>query len=316
MSAPVQSPGDTTGLAASAVGSPSEAAGVPLLGRVRGAFEDRRWRRFRRHRLAMTGAAIVGTIVLLALLAPLVAPIDPNRINLGSANAAPGAQYWLGTDKSGRDVWARMVYAARISVSVGIVSVAIYITIGTLLGAISGYLGGVTDMVIQRINEVVMTFPSLILIITVVSLVGPSIYNVFLVIGFLGWPPVCRLVRAEVLSLREREFTLAARCLGVPTPLIIFRHIVPNLVAPVTVAATLGVAGAILTETSLSFLGLGVQPPTPSWGNMLSAAASPAVLERMPWQWLPPGLAIAVSVLAINFIGDGLRDALDPRASR
>ena len=171
-------------------------------------------------------------------------------------------------------------------------------------------------MVIQRVTEVVMTFPSLILIITVVSLVGPSIYNVFLVIGLLGWPPVCRLVRAEVLSLREREFTLAARCLGVPTWRLIFRHILPNVVAPVTVAATLGVAGAILTETSLSFLGLGVQPPTASWGNMLSAAASPTVLERYPWQWLPPGLAIALSVLAINFIGDGLRDALDPRASR
>jgi peptide/nickel transport system permease protein len=283
---------------------------------ARSPFADRRWRRFRRHTLALTGAIIVGLIVVLAILAPIVAPFDPNRIDLGGANAAPSINHLLGTDKSGRDVWSRLVYAARVSVSVGLVSVAIYITIGTILGAISGYLGGAVDMVIQRLTEIVMTFPSLILIITIVSLVGPSIYNVFLVIGLLGWPPVCRLVRAEVLSLREREFTLAARALGTPTISIIFRHILPNVVAPVTVAATLGVAGAILTETSLSFLGLGVQPPTASWGNMLSAAASPAVLERQPWLWLPPGLAIALSVLAINFVGDGLRDALDPRASR
>ena len=323
MSAPVQNPGGAGRLAPGRVhpGPASGSAAVtPALpvdgGRARGRFSDRRWQRFRRHRLAMVGTAIIGTIVLLAVLAPIVAPIDPNRIELGRANAAPGGLNILGTDRSGRDVWARMVYAARVSVSVGIVSVGIYVTIGTILGALSGYFGGTIDLVIQRITEIVMTFPSLILIITVVSLVGPSIYNVFLVIGLLGWPPVCRLVRAEVLSLREREFTLAARCLGVPTPRLIFRHILPNVVAPVTVAATLGVAGAILTETSLSFLGLGVQPPTASWVNMLSAAASPTVLERQPWLWLPPGLAIALSVLAINFIGDGLRDALDPRASR
>jgi peptide/nickel transport system permease protein len=322
MRAPVQNPEDASGLApdraqpGTAPGPVPAGGPAPVIGRIRGRFGDRRWQRFRRHRLALVGTAIIFTIVLLAILAPLVAPIDPNRIELGRANAAPNGVNILGTDRSGRDVWARMVHAARVSVSVGIVSVGIYVTIGTILGALSGYLGGTIDMVIQRITEIVMTFPSLILIITVVSLVGPSIYNVFLVIGLLGWPPVCRLVRAEVLSLREREFTLAARCLGVPTPRIIVRHILPNVVAPVTVAATLGVAGAILTETSLSFLGLGVQPPTASWGNMLSAAASPTVLERQPWLWLPPGLAIAISVLAINYIGDGLRDALDPRASR
>jgi peptide/nickel transport system permease protein len=279
-------------------------------------LQDRRWLRFKRHKLALIGTTILAVIVVLALLAPLVSGLDPNRIDLGSAYAAPSARHLLGTDKQGRDVWTRLVYAARVSVSVGIVSVAIFITIGTLLGALSGYAGGIVDMVIQRVTEIVMTFPSLILIITVVSLVGPSIYNVFLVIGLLGWPATCRLVRAEVLTLREREFTVAARCIGVPAARIIVRHMLPNVVAPVTVAATLGVAGAILTETSLSFLGLGVQPPTPSWGNLLTAAASPNVLERMPWLWLPPGLAIALSVLAINFIGDGLRDALDPRASK
>jgi peptide/nickel transport system permease protein len=277
---------------------------------------DRRWTRFKRHRLALIGASTLGIIVVLAILAPVVAPIDPNRIDLSSAYAAPSIHHWLGTDKQGRDVWARLVYSARVSVSVGLVSVAIFITIGTTLGALSGYFGGVLDIVVQRFTEIVMTFPSLVLIITVVSLVGPSIYNVFLVIGLLGWPPTCRLVRAEMLTLREREFTVAARCLGVSTHRIILRHMLPNVVAPVTVAATLGVATAILTETSLSFLGLGVQPPTASWGNMLSAATSTGVLTGQPWLWLPAGLAIAVSVLAINFIGDGLRDALDPRASR
>jgi peptide/nickel transport system permease protein len=295
---------------------PPPASAPALAGeRVRLALVDRRWRRFKRHRLALIGATIIALIVLVSILAPVVASIDPNRIDLLHAYAAPSWSHWLGTDKQGRDVWSRLVYAGRVSVSVGIVSVGIFITIGTVLGALSGYFGGAIDVLIQRVTEVVMTFPQLILIITVVSLVGPSIYNVFLVIGLLGWPGTCRLVRAEVLSLREREFTVAARCVGVPARRIIVRHMLPNVVAPVIVSATLGVAGAILTETSLSFLGLGVQPPTPSWGNMLSAEASTGVLERMPWLWLPPGLAIALSVLAINFIGDGLRDAFDPRAT-
>jgi peptide/nickel transport system permease protein len=296
--------------------APAPSKAVPPTRQARSLAHDRRWTRFKRHRLALIGASTLGVIVVLAVFAPLVAPIDPNRIDLSSSYAAPSLHHWLGTDKQGRDVWARMVYAARVSVSVGLVSVAIFITIGTVLGALSGYFGGALDMLVQRVTEIVMTFPSLVLIITVVSVVGPSIYNVFLVIGLLGWPATCRLVRAEMLTLREREFTVAARCLGVPTHRILTRHMLPNVIAPVTVAATLGVAAAILTETSLSFLGLGVQPPTASWGNMLSAATSTSVLVGQPWLWLPPGLAIAASVLAINFLGDGLRDALDPRASK
>ena len=254
-------------------------------------------------------------MIAVAVMAPILSGADPNRIDLASAAAPPSWGHPLGTDRVGRDVWARLVYASRVSVSVGMVAVSIYVVIGVILGSISGYFGGLVDDIVQRLTETVMTFPSLIIIITVVSLVGPSIYNVFLAIGLLGWPGVCRLVRAEVLSLREREFVVAARCLGVPTRRIMYRHIMPNVLAPILVVATLGVAGAILTETSLSFLGLGVQAPTPSWGNMMSDATSPTILENAPWLWLPAGLAIAICVISINFIGDGLRDAFDPRMS-
>jgi len=289
-------------------------AAVPKL--VRRNSRPREWQRFRRHRPALLGSVLLLLIVAVAILAPAASGgADPNRIDLASSAAPPSWAHPLGTDRVGRDVWARVVYASRVSVSVGIVAVSIYVVIGIILGSISGYFGGLIDDIVQRLTETVMTFPSLIIIITVVSLVGPSIYNVFLAIGLLGWPGVCRLVRAEVLSLREREFVLAARCLGVPSRRIMFRHIMPNVVAPILVVATLGVAGAILTETSLSFLGLGVQAPTPSWGNMMSDATSPTILENAPWLWLPPGLAIATCVISINFIGDGLRDAFDPRMS-
>lgn len=282
---------------------------------VRQRSQPREWQRFRRHRPALVGSVLLLLMIAVAVMAPILSGADPNRIDLASAAAPPSWGHPLGTDRVGRDVWARLVYASRVSVSVGMVAVSIYVVIGVILGSISGYFGGLVDDIVQRLTETVMTFPSLIIIITVVSLVGPSIYNVFLAIGLLGWPGVCRLVRAEVLSLREREFVVAARCLGVPTRRIMYRHIMPNVLAPILVVATLGVAGAILTETSLSFLGLGVQAPTPSWGNMMSDATSPTILENAPWLWLPAGLAIAICVISINFIGDGLRDAFDPRMS-
>jgi peptide/nickel transport system permease protein len=194
-----------------------------------------------------------------------------------------------------------------------LVAVAIYLVIGTVLGVIAGNLGGPVDGVIMRIADVVLSFPSLMLIIVIVSVIGPSIYNVMLVIGLLGWPAVCRLVRGNALSLRERDFVTAARAAGVGTTRTAFRHILPNTLGEIIVAGTFGVAAAILTEAGLSFLGLGVQPPMASWGNMLIDAQSLTILESMPWLWLPPGLMIALSVLSINFVGDGLRDALDPR---
>jgi peptide/nickel transport system permease protein len=205
-----------------------------------------------------------------------------------------------------------LLFGARISLSVGLVAVSVYTTLGLLIGSVAGYYGGWVDSLLMRLADVVMAFPSLVLIITIASVVGPSIYNVMLVIGLLGWPPIARIVRGMFLSLRNREFVVAAQATGVPNARLIRRHLIPNVLAPVIVAATYGMASAILIEAGLSFLGLGVQPPTASWGNMLNAAQSITILEGMPWLWVPPGFMIAITVLSLNFLGDGLRDALDP----
>jgi peptide/nickel transport system permease protein len=270
------------------------------------------WQRFRRHRVAVVGAIILLLLTAASVGAPILTPIDPNKVDISAYRQGPQAGHLLGTDSSGRDVLSRLLYAGRISLSVGLVAVAIYTAIGVVLGSFSGFYGGNVDGIIMRLADIVLSFPSLILIITVVSVLGPSIYNIMLVIGLLGWPPIARIVRGLFLSLREREFVLASRTIGVPNSRIIFRHILPNAIAPVIVAATFGMANAILLEAGLSFLGLGVQPPTASWGNMLTDAQSLTVLESMPWLWVPPGTMIALAVLSINFIGDGLRDALDP----
>jgi peptide/nickel transport system permease protein len=271
------------------------------------------WRRFRRHKLAFGAAILLAMLILIAIAAPYVSLTDPNAVDLYLTNTGPSWAHPLGTDSYGRDIWARLVYGGRVSLSVGLVAVGIYTAIGIVLGALSGYYGGFIDSLIMRLTDTVMSFPTMILIILVVALLGPSIYNVMLVIGLLGWPGTARLIRAELLSLRDREFSVAARMVGVRDEQIIIRHLLPNALYPVIVSATLGVAGAILAEAGLSFLGLGVQQPTPSWGNMLNEAQRLSVLQRYPWQWLPPGLAIAFAVLTINFVGDGLRDAADPR---
>jgi peptide/nickel transport system permease protein len=271
------------------------------------------WQRFRRHRVALVGAILLLLLTAGSIAAPLLSGSnDPYKVDISAYRKGPAAGHPLGTDSSGRDVFSRLLHAGRVSLSVGLVAVTIYTLIGVLLGSFSGYYGGWVDACIMRLADIVLSFPSLILIITVVSVLGPSIYNIMLVIGLLGWPPIARIVRALFLSLREREFVLASRTIGAPNGRIIFRHILPNAIAPVIVAATFGIANAILLEAGLSFLGLGVQPPTPSWGNMLTDAQSLTVLESMPWLWIPPGTMIALAVLSINFIGDGLRDALDP----
>ncbi len=273
----------------------------------------RSWRRFRRHKLAMAGLIFLVIVALLAVAAPLVTQHAPSKIHSGLARAAPSAEHILGGDIAGRDIWSRVVFGGRVSLSVGLVAVSISIVIALLLGTLAGYYGGWVDMAIMRTTDVMMVFPVLILIMTVVAVLGPSIYNVMIVIGFLGWPSSARLVRGQILSVREWDFVMAARSLGVLDRNIMFKHILPHVLAPLLVAATFGVAGAILTEAGLSFLGLGVLPPTPSWGNMLNGAQSIYILERHWWIWLPPGMAILLTVLAINFVGDGLRDAFDPR---
>lgn len=284
-----------------------------------GAAAQRRraWRRFRRHKLALASAVLMFLLIIVAFpLAPVVAPIHPHKIEIREIGLAPGEEgHLLGTDLTGRDIWSRVVYGGRVSMSVGIVAVSLYITIGTILGSVSGYYGGSVDAVIMRITDTVMAFPILIILIALVSILGPGIFNSMLAIGLIGWTGVTRLVRSLILSIRETDYIMAAHAVGVDEKWIIMRHILPNVVAPITVAASFGIAGAILTEAGLSFLGLGVQVPTPSWGNMLNEAQNIQIIENMPWYWLPPGLMITICVLAINFIGDGLRDALDPRMS-
>jgi len=273
----------------------------------------RRLRAFSRHRFAVAGLVVLVLMIVLALLAPLVAPYDPNAVDLLAASEGPSGAPWPGTDEIGRDVLSRLLYGARVSLSVGIVAVSIYVLIGTALGAISGYFGGYVDAVIQRFTDAVMCFPGLIIIIAAVSILGPSLYNVMIIIGLLTWPGLCRIVRGQFLTLREREFVQAARVSGAGSMRVIFRHILPNAFPPIIVAATFGVAAAILTEAGLSFLGMGVQPPTPSWGNLINTAQSAAIMQQMPWLWVPAGVTIALAVLSINFVGDGIRDAFDPR---
>jgi peptide/nickel transport system permease protein len=272
-------------------------------------------RRFLRHRLAVIGLVILLVVIALALFADFISS-RPFFTDVKAVNQAPSSEHLLGTDRSGRDVWARIVHGARTSLTVGLGAVALYVTIGTLLGGIAGMLGGWVDNVIMRATDTLMSIPTLLLVIVFVSAVGPSLGSVVAVIGLLGWPGACRLVRGQLLALREAEFVTAARVVGVSNAGILTRHLIPNIVSSLAVLATFGVASAIILEAGLSFLGLGVKIPIPSWGEMINAAQSPSVLIDTPWLWVSPGVAIATTVLAVNFIGDGLRDALDPRSTR
>ncbi|MGH2561816.1 MAG: oligopeptide ABC transporter permease [Thermomicrobiales bacterium] len=276
-------------------------------------WQSRAVRGLYRHKLALWGVTVLVALVLIALLAPVVAGQDPYSSNLRLIRQPPQDGHLLGTDGAGRDVWARLIYGARVSLSVGLVAVGIWATIGLVLGSIAGFYGGLVDSLLMRFTDIMLCFPTFLIILSVVTIVGPSIFNVMAVIGLFGWPEMARLVRGQFLSLREQDFILAARAVGVPNRRIIARHLVPNIIAPISVAVTLGLASAILTEAGLSFLGVGVQMPTPSWGNTLFGARSVSIIENNWWLWLPPGLLIAVTVLAINFVGDGLRAALDPR---
>lgn len=270
-------------------------------------------RRFLRHRLAVAGFIVLSILILACVFAPWVGQFDPNGIDLRMRNQPPSFAHWLGTDGTGRDIFARMLHGGRISLSVGIVAVTISASIGVVLGSIAGYFGGRIDLFIMALVDMVLTFPRLVIIIAFVAVVGPSILNTMLVIGLLSWPAVARLARGEILALRNQEFVQAARALGTPNRVIIIEHILPNIMGPIIVAITLDIATVILLEASLSFLGLGAQPPTASWGNMLRDARTLSILEGLPWLWIPPGVAIALAVLGINAVGDGLRDALDPR---
>jgi peptide/nickel transport system permease protein len=282
---------------------------------------NRIWRRFRKHRIAPIGGVILILMCLVAIFANVITPADPNYIDQAHWNGyplAPGvAGHLLGTDENGRDLLARLIFGARISLTVAVVSVMLQIAIGTVLGAISGYYGGWVDFTIMRITDVVLSIPLLPLLLVLTAIVAATsnkaslnFLSIVLIIGLLSWPGVARIVRASFLSLREREFAEAARALGNSDGRIIFRHLLPNAVAPIIVTATLAVANVIILESTLSFLGFGIQPPTASWGNMLANASSNMTIA--PWVAIFPGLCILITVLAINYLGDGLRDALDP----
>ncbi len=271
------------------------------------------WQRFRRHPLAMIGLTLFGVILLLALAAPLIDRYPPNELNLPEKFQAPSWEHWLGTDRVGRDIWSRTLHGGRVSLTVGFVAAFMSMTIGTLLGALSGYYGGKVDTGLMRFTDVMMTFPRVVIMLTVATFLGQSIRNVILLIGLFSWMGTARLVRGQVLSIREEQFVLAARSLGVRDRGIIFSHVMPSVMAPLLATLTFAISAAILLEAGLSFLGVGIPPPTASWGNMLESARSLDVLQDGPWMWVPPAMMILLTVLSINFIGDGLRDALDPK---
>jgi len=267
--------------------------------------------RFRRHRLAMLGVVIIVILVVAALVGNEPAALTPN---LKLTNKPPSLEHPFGTDRTGRDVLARTLVGGRVSLSVGLVAVLFSTAIGTVLGALAGFYRGLVDQIIMRIVDMVMSFPVIVLLLTVVAIVGPGIFKIMVMIGLLTWTTPCRIIRAQFLSLREKEYVEAARCLGMTDFDIAIKHILPNAIAPLLVYASFGVATAVLLEAGLSYLGLGVQPPTPSWGNMLNTARSLSTMERTAWQWIPPAITTVLFVLAVNFVGDGIRDAVDPRA--
>jgi peptide/nickel transport system permease protein len=270
-------------------------------------------RRFRHHKLAMIGLVILVILAILAILAPWISPSDPNAVDLAQFRKPPSAEHWLGTDDAGRDVLSRLLYGARVSLTVGVVAALSAGLIGLTLGLLSGFLGGWVDGAIMRLTEVVLSFPSLVVIILLVAVIGPSVTSIIVVIAVFEWPTGCRIVRQITRVPKETGYVLAARSVGAPNLRIIVRHTVGSVVSPLTVVVTLLSAQAILLEAALSFLGLGVNPPQASWGGMLQSAQSLTVLSDYPWLWIPPGAAIAITVLSINFVGDGLRDAFDPR---
>jgi peptide/nickel transport system permease protein len=290
------------------------ANGVTSLAKPRGeSVTLRTVRRFRRHRLAVIALGMLVVIVLMAIFADVLTRFPYEQVDLRARSSPPSAEHWFGTDRVGRDVWSRMVYGARVSLAVGLGATALSSVIGVIVGSVAGFYGKWVDMLLMRITDVVLTFPSIVIMLTLAALLPRTIWAIVFVIGILGWPAVARLVRAQFLSLKEQEYVLAARSIGVSNTRIMFVHILPNVIAPLVALVTFSIGSAILTEAGLSFLGLGVPPPTPSWGNMLETARNLDILRNLPWTWIPPAVMTVVTLLCVNFIGDGIRDAVDPR---
>lgn len=274
------------------------------------------WMTFRESWIAMLSLIFLVGMLLLAVGAPLFGRYDPIDTDLTAFEQPPSAAHWFGTDSAGRDVWSRLVWGSRNSLFVGVVAVALATGIGVVLGAVSGYYRGIVDGMLMRVTDAFLAFPGIVLLLMLASLLGPSIMNVVLIIGLLSWTGVARLVRGQFLTLREQDWAIAAKSIGATDWQIIYRHMLPHVVSSVAIAATFGVAIAILTEASLSYLGLGVRPPAPSWGSMLSGSQSIHVLQSVWWSWLAPGVTLVLVVLAVNYAGDTLRRALDPYRQR
>lgn len=270
-------------------------------------------RRFLSDNRARFGLAVVVIMTLAAIAAPLITNQDPLHIDLSQLLQRPSPAHWLGTDFQGRDIWSRLVYGARVSLTVGLISQGIALLLGVTMGLLAGYYGGWVDELIMRLADVTLAFPTLLLLIAMVAAFQPSMGVVFATIGVVGWAGMARLVRGQVLVVRQLEYVQAIRALGARDWRIMFQHVLPNVIAPVVIAATLGVAGAIMAEAALSFLGLGVPPPAPSWGSMIADGRDLAQLRRAPWTSVFPGMAIGAAVLGFNLLGDALRDALDPK---
>ncbi|PYI53138.1 oligopeptide ABC transporter permease [Paenibacillus flagellatus] len=274
---------------------------------------NRAWGRFKQNKLAVVSLFIMAALILLALLAPVIAPYDPAEQDLLNRLKPPSAEHWFGTDDLGRDLLSRVLYGARVSLSVGIFAVVFNVVIGVVVGAVAGYYGGKTDSILMRFVDIMLAFPQFFLLITVVTLLRPSLFNIIVVFVVFGWMGKARLLRSQVMTLKNREFVDAARTMGMSDFRIIFVHILPNAIAPVIVSATLQMGSMILTESSLSFLGLGIQPPHASWGNLLQSAQSLTIMMKAPWFPIIPGSLIFLTIMCFNFIGDGLRSALDSR---
>jgi peptide/nickel transport system permease protein len=281
-------------------------------GQLRSVGGSRVVRKFLHNRLAVFGLVIFTLILMAAILAPLLTPWDPSKVNLRAMTQAPSIEHWFGTDKTGRDVFARVLYGGRISILVGLGSAIVSAAIGVLIGCYTGYVGGWLDAIAMRISEAIMAFPEIILVLMLVSILGQSLFNLMAIFILGGWCGFYRLTRAQMMSLREEEYVLSLRSFGLNRALICYKHMLPNALGPVMVNITLSTAAFILQEAGLSFLGLGVPFSTPTWGNILNVAQNLSVLQNNWWMWLPVGLFISLFVLSVNFIGDGLRDASDP----
>ncbi|MDE8556691.1 oligopeptide ABC transporter permease [Pantoea vagans] len=296
---------------------------IPALAQATPSPWRQAWLALRRNPLAMVCLVLLIVMAIWCVLGPIWSPWQDDATDALMINKPPGAQHWLGTDFLGRDVYTRLLLAGRISLTIGLLTMLLSVALGYLLGAVSGYAGGLTDKLIMRLADLVMTIPSLPLLIVAGAMLSEldfsadaRIYMVVIMLSLLEWPKLARLVRGQILSLRERDFMLATQVLGLSSRRRLFGHLLPNTIPILVVMATMAVANAILSESALSYLGLGVVPPTPSWGNMMDAANSLIDFQRRPWLWMPPGIAIFITVVAINILGDGLRDALDPRMKR